>query len=217
MKNVIITGANGMIGNIILKECLQNKEIAKITCIVRKPLDFAHPKIIEIIHKDFLDFSNIENFLIGQDVCYYCLGVYTGQVSTDEFKKITVAFTEVFAQALKKNSMSTSFCFLSGQGADTTEKSKILFAKEKGIAENILVKLNFKSTHIFRPGYIYPVTQRSEPNFFYKMMRKIYPLIKHIPKASITSEQLAKAMYNIGLKAEGKLVYENADIRKFIA
>ncbi len=218
MKNVIITGANGMIGNIILKECLLNKEIAKITCIVRKPLDFAHPKMVEIIHKDFLDFTKIENFLIGQDVCYFCLGVYTGQVPTGEFRKITVAYTEVFARALKKNSMATSFCFLSGQGADTNEKSSILFAKEKGIAENILIKLKFKSIHIFRPGYIYPVTKRTEPNFFYKFMRKMHPFFKFIyPNVSVTSEELAKAMFNIGMEGGEKVIYENTEIRKYIA
>jgi uncharacterized protein YbjT (DUF2867 family) len=216
MKNVIITGANGMIGDIILKKCLINNDIAKITTITRKPLDFSHPKVNQIIHTDFLDFSKIENQLIGQDVCFYCLGVYTGQVPTEEFKKITVAFTEVFAQALRKNSMATSFCFLSGAGADSFEKSKVLFAREKGIAENILIKLQFKSIHIFRPGYIYPVIPRVEPNSLYKLMRWMHPLLKFVyPNLSVTSIELANTMFEVGMKGENKILYENVDIRKY--
>jgi uncharacterized protein YbjT (DUF2867 family) len=213
-KNVIIIGANGMIGNLIFKLCMLNNDIDKITVITRKPFNYSHPKVIEVIHKDFLDFSRLDNFLLGQDVCFYCLGVYTGQVPTDEFKKITVAYTEIFAQALKKNSFATSFCFLSGQGADSTEKSRILFAKEKGIAENILIALKFKSLHIFRPGYIYPVTKRVEPNFFYKVLRVLYKPLKAVyPNVGVTSEKLAKLMFDVGMRGEGKLVYENRDIR----
>jgi nucleoside-diphosphate-sugar epimerase len=216
MKNIIITGANGMIGNLILKNCLKRDDVAKVTTITRKPLDFYHPKLVEIIHTDFLDFSTIENSLIGQDVCFYCVGVYTGQVPTEEFKKITVAYTEVFARALRKNSLNTSFCFLSGQGADSKETSKILFAKEKGIAENILVKLNFKSTHIFRPGYIYPVTKREEPNFFYKLMRWLYAPLKFIyPNVGVTSEKLANTMVDVGMGNTEKAYYENDEIRKY--
>jgi nucleoside-diphosphate-sugar epimerase len=213
MKNIIITGSNGMIGNLILQNCLQRKDVAKVTSITRKPLGIYHPKLEEIIHTDFLDYTKIELYLKNQDVCFYCIGVYTGQVPTNEFKKITVAYTEVFAQALKKNSTQASFCFLSGQGADSSEKSSVLFAREKGIAENILFNLKFKSTHIFRPAYIYPVTPRIEPNFFYKLMRVLYKPLKFIyPNFSVTSEKLAAVMVEVGING-GKIIMENKDIR----
>ncbi len=215
MKNVIITGTNGMIGNIILQKCLQRDDVAKVTSITRKSLGIYHPKLEEVIHDDFLDYTKVEPFLKNQDTCFYCIGVYTGQVSTEEFKKITVAYTEVFAIALKKNSEQTSFCFLSGQGADSKEKSSILFAREKGIVENILLKLKFKNIHIFRPAYIYPVTPRLEPNFLYKMMRILYkPLKFTYPNFAVSSVKLADTMVEVGMNG-GKIIYENDDIRNF--
>lgn len=215
MKNIIITGTNGLVGHLILQKCLQRNDIAKVTSITRKPLGIYHPKLEEVIHDDFLDYTNIEEHLKNQDVCYYCIGVYTGQVPTEEFKIITVAFTEVFAQSLKKNSEQVSFCFLSGQGADSSEKSSLLFAREKGIAENILLKLEFKSTHIFRPGYIYPDAPRKEPNFFYKLLRILYKPIKFIyPNIGITSEKLAGTIVEVGMNG-GKIILENKDIRSF--
>jgi nucleoside-diphosphate-sugar epimerase len=215
MKNVIITGTNGMIGRLVLDECLKRDEVKKITSITRRPLGIKNAKLIEVIHDNFLDYSNVEGYLKDQDVCFYCIGVYTGQVPTDEFKKITVDFTKVFGEVLKRNSVNTTFCFLSGGGADSSEKSRILFAKQKGIAENILLKLQFPKTYIFRPGYIYPDTSRKEPNFGYRLMRVLYkPLSAIYPNIGVSSAKLATKMVEVGLRGGEKIVYENKDIRQ---
>jgi putative NADH-flavin reductase len=154
MKNVIIAGASGMIGNLILQECLQIQDVQTVTCILRKPLPIQHIKLVQVIHSNFLDYSAIAPHFANQDICYYCIGVYTGQVPSAEFKSITVDYTKAFADMLKKQSSTASVCFLSGQGADSTEKSKVLFASQKGIAENYLLQQQFGHTAIFRPGYI---------------------------------------------------------------
>ncbi len=215
MKNIIITGTSGMIGKLILENCLQRNDVKMVTSITRKTLGIQHPKLIEIIHNDFLDYATLEEKLKNQDVCFYCIGVYTGKVPTAEFQKITVTYTEVFARALKKNSNSVSFCFLSGQGADSTENSKVLFAKEKGIAENILLKLQFNRLYIFRPAYIYPVTSRVEPNLIYKIMRFLYNPIKLIfPNFTVNSIALANKMVMVAFEQNSKIIYENIDIRK---
>jgi len=72
--------------------------------------------------------------------------------------------------------------FLSGQGADRDEKSKISFARYKGIAENYLFNKAFQQLYIFRPAYIYPVQKRKEPNLFYSSLRLIYPVVKNYRK-----------------------------------
>ena len=98
-------------------------------------------------------------------------------------------------------------------GADEKEKSKMLFAREKGKAENYLKSLNFGAVHIFRPGYIYPVTQRKEPNFSYKLMRYLYkPFFSKFKTLSVTSEHLAAVMVDSAILNKGKVVFENADI-----
>ncbi len=151
MKHVIITGSNGMIGKLVLENCLQNSSVATVTSITREPIGIMHSKLTEVIHTDFLDYTSVEEHFKNKDVCFYCIGVYTGQVPVDEFKKITVDFTKAFSEVLKQNSPHASFCFLSGAGADSTEKSSTLFAKQKGIAENGLIRLQFRHTFIFRP------------------------------------------------------------------
>jgi uncharacterized protein YbjT (DUF2867 family) len=214
MKNILITGSNGMIGQLILSYCLNHKDVAKVTSIVRRKSGFTHPKLVELIHENFLDYSSITEHFKNIDTAFYCIGVYTGQVPKDEFRKITVDYTEAFAKTLRANSEKTKFCFLSGAGADPTGKSSMMFARDKGVAENILLSLKFDQTYIFRPAYIYPVTPRKEPNFSYKLFRFLYkPLIAIYPNGGITSEELAKVMTNIGLNGGEKTVYENRDIR----
>ena len=215
MKNIIITGTNGMIGQLILEYCLQREDVSKVTSITRKKTGISHPKLFEVIHENYLDFSSIRETLQHQDICFFCIGVYTGQVPRDEFRKITVDVTAAFAKELKQESPDTGFCFLSGQGADSSEKSKVMFALDKGEAENILIGLNFRHLAIFRPGYIYPVTPRKEPNTLYRIFRILYkPLLSKIyPNIGLTSVQLAKAMIHIGFNGGDQTIYENKDIK----
>ncbi|MBV9986817.1 MAG: hypothetical protein JO301_04010 [Chitinophagaceae bacterium] len=218
MKKVIITGANGMIGGIILRHCLERNDVSRIVSIGRKKTGISHPKLLEVLHDDFLNFSAIAPHFENQDLCFFCIGVYTGQVSREEFRKITVDVTAAFARTLKERSPDAAFCFLSGQGADRSEKSRIMFAKDKGIAENMLVNLGFKQLSIFRPGYIYPVTRRKEPNFSYRIFRALYkPVLSNLfPWATITSEQLAAAMIQAGFNGGPKMIYENSEIKDLL-
>ena len=53
MKNIIITGATGMVGSLLLQECISSSEIGNITSLVRKKTNKRHPKLKEILIDDF--------------------------------------------------------------------------------------------------------------------------------------------------------------------
>jgi uncharacterized protein YbjT (DUF2867 family) len=214
MKNVIIAGASGMVGNLVLQECIDSPDVHKVVSLVRKKGKTVHDKLQEEIIKDFSDYSAIVSLFRNIDAAFFCIGAYGGQVSDDEFKRITVDYAFSFAKTLKEYSPNSNLCLLSGAGADRTEKSKIPFAKYKGIAENKISRLGLKF-YSFRPGYIYPVTPRKEPNFFYKIIRVLYPIIKLFGRnASIKSTELASAMYQIGINGADKEILENREILK---
>ncbi len=215
MKNVIITGASGMIGNLILQDCLDSQEIGKITSLVRKKRSEQHDKLREIELTDFLDYSNHENAFKNIDVVYFCIGVYTGAVPDQLFKQITVDYTIAFTKMLKKHSPQANVVFLSGGGSDRKEKSRMSFAKYKGMAENFLFN-NLENVFTFRPGYIYPVSKRPEPNCSYRLYRSLYPLIKLLGRsASIKSTELAKAMFTAGITGSGQHTIENKDTYRY--
>lgn len=54
---VIITGATGMVGKGVLLECIDDSSVKEILLINRNPIGTSHPKVKEIIHKDFRDFT----------------------------------------------------------------------------------------------------------------------------------------------------------------
>jgi len=214
-KNVIITGATGMVGSLVLKECLENDTISEVVSLSRKPSGIQDGKLKEIIHTDFTDYKAIHNEFKNIDIAYFCIGVYTGAVARDEFRKVTVDYTVEFAKTLKQKSPQATFCFLSGAGADPKEKSRMMFAQDKGAAENFLLSQNFGGLYIFRPGYIYPVTPRLEPNFSYRLSRKLYPLLKVLmPNNIVTSEHLAKAIFKTSLLGNSKTILENQVIKQ---
>ncbi|MCP4654398.1 MAG: hypothetical protein GY856_03155 [bacterium] len=206
-----------MIGGIALREMLLSPDVARVTVVGRRATGRSDPKLREILHQDFTDYGEITEAFENQDVALFCLGAYTGAVPDDELRRVTVDTTKAFAQALRARSPQAVFCFLSGQGADPTGRSRIAFARYKGAAENALVELGFPRVHIFRPGYIYPVEPRREPNVSYRIVRALYPVLRRVyPNLGIASDDLARAMVHAGLHGTGSHevpVLENRDIR----
>ena len=217
MKKVIVAGSSGMVGQLILQLCLNEKSIGEVISLVRKPLPLSHAKLREIVVEDFLHYTPHEEQFKGVDAVYYCVGVYTGAVPRDLFRMITVDYPMALAQAIKKHSPKSAFVLLSGQGADRQEKSRMMFAKDKGEVENKLEALLGPLFFTCRPGYIYPVQKRKEPNFSYVLSRKLYPVLKLLgKKLSITSEELVLAMFLIGLKKPQKTLFENDELREYL-
>jgi len=212
----IIAGGTGMVGSLVLGRCLQSNDISEVVSLVRKSTKTNHEKLQEVAIQDFEDYSDHQHLFKDVDVAFFCIGVYTGQVKDDVFKKITVNYAVSFAEALEKNSPNARICLLSGAGADRSEKSRTSFARYKGMAENQIDSLNL-IFHSLRPGYIYPVTPRKEPNLMYKITRALYPVIKLFGKnSSITSEQLALGIFNVGLNGADKTILENRDILDYV-
>jgi uncharacterized protein YbjT (DUF2867 family) len=212
---VIIAGSTGMIGDLILWNCIRSNEVTEIVTLDRKAKDpNVNKKVTKVPVENFNTYDERTDLFAKVDLAFFCVGVYTGQVKDPLFKEITVDYAVHFAEMLKANSPKARLCLLSGAGADRSEKSRTAFARYKGMAENRIAKLGL-DFYTFRPSYIYPVTPRKEPNLTYKAMRLFYPLIRLLGEnMSIKSTELAQAMYHVGMKGAEKEILENKDIIK---
>lgn len=217
---LVIVGATGMVGGYALRYALEHPAVGTVTAIGRKKLGISHPKLKEVLHRDFADCSALAEALSGQDAAVFCLGAYTGAVSEADLRTVTVDYTIEFARVLRATSPQASFSFLSGNGADSTGRSRIPFSRYKGEAENALLAAGFPHVYIFRPAYIYPVEPRKEPNFSYRLLRAIYPAFRVLfPNQVIRADDLARAMVNLAVRRTGErggLVFENRDIRAIV-
>jgi uncharacterized protein YbjT (DUF2867 family) len=185
--------------------------------IGRKKLDVSHPKLSEVLHRDFADCTPLAPALAGQDAAIFCLGTYTGSVSDAELRKITVDYTREFVRVFKSSSPNGTFAFLSGSGADATRRSRMAFAGYKGEAENALLEAAFPHLYIFRPAYIYPVEPRKEPNLAYRLLRGIYPLFRLLfPNQVVRADDLARVMEKMAVRKDDQSrnrVLDNRDIK----
>src|SRR5581483_5627513 len=72
---VLIFGATGMVGGGVLLECLRDPAVEFVCSISRTSTGILEGKLREVLHRDFADFSAMEEALAGFDACFYCLGV----------------------------------------------------------------------------------------------------------------------------------------------
>jgi hypothetical protein len=210
----IITGVTGMVGEGVMHECLEHPQVESVLVINRKPCGVTHPKLKEIIHADFFDFSAIENQLSGYNACYFCLGVSSIGMKEPEYFKKTYTLTLHVAKTLSRLNTGMTFCYVSGAGTDSSEKGNSMWARVKGKTENDIFALPFKQSFAFRPGYIHPTKGLKRVHNFYKYVTWMYPLLmKLFPNTVSTLKEVGLAMIAVTLQGYGKKIIDPNDIR----
>jgi uncharacterized protein YbjT (DUF2867 family) len=211
---IILTGATGTAGSEVLRQALADADVTEVLVLSRRPLDIADPKLRVAVLEDFLDYSKVARQFAGYDACLWCLGISQTEVSKDDYEKITFGYALAAAQAMKELGEDFRFCFLSGRGADSAEKSSVLFARIKGKTENALTRLVHPKAWHFRPGYIHPITAPPRR----RLERWLAPLTpffyRFLPSHIISTVELAKAMLYVAKHGSSLRIIENDDIRE---
>ncbi|HVM32334.1 MAG TPA: epimerase [bacterium] len=211
--NLLLTGATGTAGSKALEAALGDKRVKKVTVLSRKALGLKHPKLKVLLMDDFSDYSKVKKDLKGQDACLWCLGISQNAVDEADYIRITYDYALAAAKALLKASPKAAFCFLSGDGAATSEKSPMLFGRIKGKTENALGRLGFKRLYHFRPGYIHPTKDQPKKLVYERIMEPLTPLLRRfIPSMIVSSADLGKAMVEAACEGAPKRVLSNLDI-----
>jgi uncharacterized protein YbjT (DUF2867 family) len=208
----IITGATGMVGEGVMLECLNHPDVEQVLVINRKPGGVSHPKLREIIHKDFFSLTPIEQQLAGYNACFFCLGVSSVGISEEEYRRTTYDLTVNFAKLLARLNPEMTFCYVTGAGTDSTEKGRTAWARVKGATENALMRL-FKHAYMFRPGFMKATPGQKNLKSYYKPIAWLYPIGRALyPAGFCTLQEVGQAMVNAATKGYPKQVLEVKDI-----
>lgn len=211
----IVFGATGMVGEGVLHVCLQHADVESVLVIGRRSCGVSHPKLKELVHNDFFNYSAIERRLQGYNACYFCLGVTSVGKKEDEYTRLTYDLTMAAAQVLSRLNHDMTFCYVSGAGTDGTEQGRLMWARVKGRTENDLRKLPFKATFAFRPGFIKPIKGLKNAYGVSKVLGTVYPVLRTLlPKYVCTLNDLGLAMINVTLAGFSMPVLENSDIER---
>ncbi|WP_405539428.1 epimerase [Streptomyces sp. NBC_00075] len=216
---VVIFGASGMVGQGVLRACLLDRSVDDILVVGRTPLNVVHRKVREIIHANFTDFTVIRREFEDADACFYCLGVSASGRSEEEYTRITHDYTLAAARAMIVDNAALTFTYVSGEGTDSSETGRSMWARVKGRTENELLAIPFHA-YMFRPGYIQPragaVSKTAAYRWTYRLTSWLYPLLNRLAPGHVTTtEHLGRAMIAVvGLDGGGPTVLYSRDINR---
>lgn len=209
----IVTGASGMVGEGVLLTCLDHPDVEQVLVIGRRPCGHTHPKLKEVLHKDFFNLAPVENELKGYNACYFCLGVSSVGMKEDEYRKMTYTLTMHVAQMLVKHNPDMTFCYVSGAHTDSTENGRQMWARVKGKTENDLMKLPFKQVFAFRPGGIVAAKGQKNVLKIYNYVGWMLPIVGALFKNSVSKvEKIGGAMIKVTLDGYPRRILEVSDI-----
>lgn len=202
-----------MVGEGVLHECLLSDKVEKVLVINRKPCGVQHPKLQEILHKDFSDFSSLENSLRDYNAAFICMGITSIGASEEVYAKITHDYTLALARSFVKQNPDGVICYVSGKGTRQEEGVKNMWIRVKGRTERELQKLS-KNAYMFRPGYIRPTRGMKNTYKMYKAFDWfMFPLTKLLaPGAACTLREIGLAMIHCAEKGYEKNILEVKDI-----
>lgn len=224
---IVLTGATGAAGAEVLRVALANPRVDHVTVLSRRPLagfgNTPPAKLETILHNDFTSYpSDLISRVASSDGCVWALGMSTSGKTEADYTRVThdyaVAFLDAVATARSKPGNEEDrapfrFVYVSGDGADKTEKSRLLFARIKGRTEtslNAIASNNPEaaiSTIHLRPAYFFPTdpAERSQRSTTGRFMDNILtPLLSFAaPKVIVPIRDLALVALELATKGLG--------------
>ena len=208
LKEVMIFGASGTVGDGILKALLMDQKVEKIQVITRR----LTPRITEGVemgrvivtkHMNYMDYAPITDKLLNVKAVYWAIGISASNVNDEKYTEIHVDFPVAFVKlwlSLNKEKQKT-FHLITGAG--TSSDSSFHWAREKAKAENELTALA-KGTGLrfiaYRPSFVMPSAERitSLKHFFYSPLEATNLAVKstHIGQCMIEITMREKEIGN---------------------
>jgi uncharacterized protein YbjT (DUF2867 family) len=216
--NAVVFGATGMVGSGVLQECSKDPRVRSVLVVGRSSCGVAHPKVREIIRSDFFDYADATTTLAGLDACFFCLGVSVVGLSEAAYRRVTYDLTMAAARALAALNPRMTFCYVSGEWTDSTERGRSMWARVKGETENELLRLPIDA-YMLRPGFIQPMEgvgpKSTRYRILYGVLGPLYPVIRRIfPKHVTTTVNIGRAMIALAAGGSQERRLENQDINR---
>jgi uncharacterized protein YbjT (DUF2867 family) len=206
---ILLFGATGSAGSAVLDACLDASVVDEVRVIARRPLLNTSSKLRTFVHKDFLDYSTVEEAFRNIDACLFCLGVSVTQVSKEEYRTITYSYTLAAANMIKRHSPNAVFHYISGRG--TNPKSRMFWSQVKAQVEQDLIAL--VQADCWRPAFI---DAKPSPNLqkAYALLYPVLGLLKPFPTLYVNGQDLGRAMLQATKENLRGHIFENTEIRE---
>lgn len=212
---VVVFGATGMVGQAVLRECLVDGRITEVLTVGRRPAPQQHPKLTQLVTPDLFDLSGIADRLVDLDACLFCLGVSSVGMAEPAYRRVTHDLTVSIAGVLAPRNPDLVFEYVSGEGTDSSEQGRTMWARVKGATENAV--MSRPGGYAIRPGFIQPLpgVRSTTPLYaaLYRFSGALYPVLRRVvPSKVLTSDELARAMVRIAVDRPPQRIWNSAEL-----
>ena len=210
-----VAGASGLVGSHVLRLLLEDSAYARVTVLTRRELPIVHKKLEQRV-VSFDRLAQIADFPRVHDV-FCCLGTTLKQAGSPEaFRKVDCTYVAELARVAVRHRAS-QFLVVTAVGADT--RSRILYSRVKGEAEEAVRRLQFEAIQIFRPSLLVGARAESRPAERVAGLLGLLvawafvgPLARYRP---IKAQAVARAMVRVAREApRGTHAYEAEALRR---
>jgi uncharacterized protein YbjT (DUF2867 family) len=202
MKAIVI-GATGLVGNLVLKEVLNDSNFSEVRIFVRRSTGIINPKMKEFV-SPLKDIHVLKSEIQG-DVLFNALGTTIKKAGSQEEqlridRDLPISFAGIASENGVKMMLNVSSVGANLKGG--------FYLKTKAQMENGTEKFFPQTAFHFRPGFL--VGKRKEFRLAEKIafgaMKAIDPVLTGSSKKyrSMPADKLAKAMVNLSKNPAGK-------------
>lgn len=175
MMNVLLLGATGLTGGLVMRELLASPKVDRVVALTRRQVELEHPKLES--HRVEFESIDAKDSLFRVDIVISCLGTTIRQAgSRSQFRKVDYDYVMQAARLAKKQGAS-AFLLMSAMGASS--RSLVFYNRVKGQLEEGLEALAFPHLSIYQPGLLLDTRREARPleSFGIAVMNRINPLL----------------------------------------
>jgi uncharacterized protein YbjT (DUF2867 family) len=200
----IVIGATGLVGNLILKELLNDNDFTEVRIFIRISTGISNPKLREFINP-MKDIEALGPEIVG-DVLFNAMGTTIKQAGTQaEQQRIDRDLPVLFAKFASQNGVGI-MVNVSSVGANMKSG---FYLKTKAEMENGTMEFFHRMAFHFRPGFL--IGKRKDYRPVEKVASVIMKVADHLligpfrKYRSMPADLLAKAIVNLSKNPKGKM------------
>lgn len=217
---LVLTGANGLVGQGVLRECLADAGVERVAALGRHASGQQDPRLQDVLVEDFARLEAVEPRLHGFDGCFYCAGAIPVGMSEDDYRRVTVELTLNVARTLARLNPGLRFLYISG--AHSNPDSMLMPLRVKGEAERALAALQGEldiRTTMLRTGGIQPGEGVRSPHpamaAMYTVGAPLMGLVRPLMPGLLTSTgHVGRAMLALARQPDPPAIVENDEINR---
>jgi uncharacterized protein YbjT (DUF2867 family) len=214
-QTAIVFGATGLVGKELIFELLESIQYAKVTAIVRNTLPLAHPKLEQMIIKDFYKLNDhAQQF--SADCFFCCIGTTIKTAGSKEaFRKVDLDIPVRIA-TIAETIRVPNLIIVSSIGANA--QSSNFYLKTKGEMEQMVKAIYHGNLKFARPSFL--IGNRGEFRFgekVAKVMNAIFGIFMLGPLAKyrgIRSWDVARSLVKLPELPKEKILIQSDELQQ---